>query len=273
MTVESEAQRRVWRLMWETGVSMCDLFVTHPNLDVPKNIRNSQVRIFPAITDPLDGLNKTLDSHSLSYYSQLFKRICLDQLGRKPSDVYFCQICRFDPSKGILELIQAYSRFRDTLLESKMFPELIVVGHSSIDDPESKEFYERCVKASSESKYTRDIFLVRLAPIDQILNVVLRKALVAFQLSLHEGFEIKVTESLMKGVPVVAFATGGIVSQIRDGVDGFLVTPGDVEKVSELMKRLWWDHDSRSRLCKNASDGDRSEYQTVKNVLRWLKVM
>ena len=58
----------------------------------------------------------------------------------------------------------------------------------------------------------------------------MRKATVAWQLSLREGFEVKVTEAIMKGVPIVATKAGGIPLQVRDGETGFLVEVGDVTR-------------------------------------------
>jgi trehalose synthase len=40
---------------------------------------------------------------------------------------------------------------------------------------------------------------------------------------LREGFGLTVSEGLWKGTPVVGGRAGGIVLQIRDGQDGFLV--------------------------------------------------
>ena len=47
----------------------------------------------------------------------------------------------------------------------------------------------------------------------------------------------KVVEYLSMGLPTVCSAVGGIVDMIDDGVDGFLVNPGDVK---DLEKTLEW---------------------------------
>jgi hypothetical protein len=48
-----------------------------------------------------------------------------------------------------------------------------------------------------------DITAVRLSPCDQLFNTLLRKAHVALQLSIREGFEIKVSEAIQKGMQPV----------------------------------------------------------------------
>ena len=48
---------------------------------------------------------------------------------------------------------------------------------------------------------------------------------------------VKVTEYISMGLPTVCSAVGGIIDTIDDGINGFLVIPGDVES---LVKQLEW---------------------------------
>ena len=45
-------------------------------------------------------------------------------------------------------------------------------------------------------------------------------------------------EALAAARPVVATRVGGVPDVVRDGVDGFLVEPGDVEALAERLERL-----------------------------------
>ena len=49
----------------------------------------------------------------------------------------------------------------------------------------------------------------------------------ALQLSTREGVEVKVSEALHSGKPVIALRMGGIPLQIVDGKSGYLCEPGD----------------------------------------------
>ena len=73
-----------------------------------------------------------------------------------------------------------------------------------------------------------------------LVNALQRKAAVIVQKSLREGFGLTVTEALWKGKPVVASKVGGIPLQIKDGENGFLVKPDDVQgfadKIIEILK-------------------------------------
>jgi len=62
--------------------------------------------------DPLDGLNKPLDDFDVTYYQQEFKRICYDQGSRRVewNRPYITQVARFDPSKGMPDVLLSYRR-------------------------------------------------------------------------------------------------------------------------------------------------------------------
>lgn len=56
-----------------------------------------------------------------------------------------------------------------------------------------------------------------------------------------EAFGLTAVEALAHATPVVASAIGGMLDTVRDGVDGFLVAPGDVAALAERVARLTAD--------------------------------
>ena len=63
-----------------------------------------------------------------------------------------------------------------------------------------------------------------------------------------EGSPNSVLEAMAAGRPVVATDVGGTRDLVRDGVDGFLVAAGDVEAMTEALKRLVLDPELRSTI-------------------------
>lgn len=56
-----------------------------------------------------------------------------------------------------------------------------------------------------------------------------------------EAFGLTSVEALAQETPVVAFAIGGMLDTVCDGVDGFLVPPGDVSALVDAVGRLMAD--------------------------------
>ena len=66
--------------------------------------------------------------------------------------------------------------------------------------------------------------------------------------SINEGTPVSAIEAVAAGRPVVATRVGGVPDVIREGEDGFLVEPGDVDALAERLARLAADPELRERL-------------------------
>jgi hypothetical protein len=102
------------------------------------------------------------------------------------------------------------------------------------------------------------------------LNTMLRKSKVVLQLSTKEGFEVKVTEALLKGKPVIAYRVGGIPLQIQDGINGHLVEVGDTTEVAQRLYTLLTDGQIYASMSSAAEALANKDYLTVPNALCWL---
>src|SRR5690606_17327117 len=56
-----------------------------------------------------------------------------------------------------------------------------------------------------------------------------------------EGLPLGVLEAMASGVPVLATTVGGTPEAVRDGVDGVLVPPRDVNALADGLRRLLGD--------------------------------
>lgn len=153
-------------------------------------------------------------------------------------------------------------------------PQLVLAGNPAIDDPDAPAVYRTLMGLLQSKKYVHlapDVKVGRLPHRDELLNTLLRKCTVALQLSIREGFEVKVTEALMKGKPVVAYRTGGIPLQIEDGLDGFLVDAGDTLHVAHHLYGLLTDADHYQQMSRAAAClYNNQDYLTVSNAICWL---
>lgn len=190
-------------------------------------------------------------------------------------DQYIIQVARFDPSKGVIDVLDSYRKFHDRLRAARPNtkpPKLLVCGHGSVDDPDATLVHDQVVEHIEEQMPHLDdlICAMRLKPSDQVLNAVLSKAKIALQLSTREGFEVKVSEAIHKGKPVIASRTGGIPLQVENGKNGFLVDVGDTDAVAQHLYDLWTDEKLYRRMSDYALNNVCDEVSTVGNTLNWL---
>lgn len=269
-------QALTWNFLWN-NIKLADCFVSHPmRAFIPANVPLEKIVQMPATTDPLDGLNKPLTEETMDQYMALFEQLLFDerQTGLDPKRPYITQIARFDPSKGIPDVIEAFRQLRDRLCaEGHPCPQLVLAGNASIDDPDASPIYNALLDLLKTDEYkdlANDVKLGRLPHIDELLNTILRRSIIALQLSHREGFEIKVTEALMKGKPVVAYKAGGIPLQIADGVDGFLAEVGDTKQVAQHLYDLMTNKELYQKMSEAASHDYNQDYLTVSNAICWL---
>ncbi|KAJ1660349.1 hypothetical protein IWQ61_000719 [Dispira simplex] len=278
---EGSPQHITWSFLWEF-IKYADLFVSHPVEGfIPPWVEHKKVVLMPASTDPLDGLNKHLNLINMNYYHIIFNRICNDQMSPPLCQTrpYIIQIARFDPSKGIPDCLEAYRLLRERLDKDDNpnvpVPQLVICGHGSVDDPDGVAVYQDTIRRLAAPEFAEignDICVARIPPCDQLLNSLLSGAYCALQLSLREGFEVKVTEALAKGKPVVAYASGGIPLQIKHGKTGFLVPTGQIDQVADRLYQLMTDSALYDTIHRNAKRDTikRQEYYTPFQTINWL---
>jgi len=113
-------------------------------------------------------------------------------------------------------------------------------------------------------------FFLSLSLTNLVLNAIMSNAKIALQLSLREGFEIKVSEALHKGIPIIACNAGGIPLQIQDGKSGFLVEVGDTDAVANHIVNLWCDKALYKKMSEYARTQVTDEVSTVGSAAAWL---
>jgi alpha,alpha-trehalose phosphorylase (configuration-retaining) len=95
-------------------------------------------------------------------------------------------------------------------------------------------------------------------------------AKIALQLSTREGFEVKVSEALHAGKPIVACRTGGIPLQIQHGKSGYLCEVNDNDSVAQHLAELYTDTALYKRMSEYAATHVSDEVGTVGNAAAWL---
>jgi trehalose synthase len=197
-----------------------------------QKLKTPQLFFMPGI-DPFSILNREMDEDEINNR--------LDHYGIPTDLPLVVQISRFDRWKDPEGVIKAFK-----LARKEVDCTLVLLGNVATDDPEGAEVYESLLNCREER-------IIILSHQDTALvNALQRKATVALQKSIREGFGLTVAEAMWKGTPVIGGKVGGIRYQIRNGVNGFLVS--SVEEAAKRIVQVVGDKTLRKRLGKKAKE-------------------
>jgi trehalose synthase len=177
-----------------------------------------------------------------------------------------CQVSRYDPWKDPLGVIHAFRVVREKVTDAQ----LLLAGSMATDDPEGFRVWER---VQEERAGDPDIYT--LSNLHQVGNVQInafqRCADVVVQKSVREGFGLTVSEALWKNRPVVGGRAGGIVIQIRDGFDGYLVS--SVEECAARTIDLLADPVGADAMGTQGHEHVRANFLATRELEDWLRLL
>jgi glycosyltransferase involved in cell wall biosynthesis len=88
-------------------------------------------------------------------------------------------------------------------------------------------------------------------PHDQLISALLT-ADIYVQTSISESFGYGIAEAMQAGLPVIAFAVGGVPELVQDQYSGKLIPPYNEQAFARAIEELTGDQNYRMRLGKNA---------------------
>jgi glycosyltransferase involved in cell wall biosynthesis len=104
--------------------------------------------------------------------------------------------------------------------------------------PGPKPYLSRLQSLAQQLGLEHQVTFVGPVPPDPDLRALYDRATVFVLASLSEGTPMVITEAMSRGCPVIATAVGGIPGIIEDGVNGFLVQPGDAAALSDRLEKI-----------------------------------
>jgi D-inositol-3-phosphate glycosyltransferase len=158
---------------------------------------------------------------------------------------------RLVPRKGFADLIRALPALRDT--------ELVIVGGPPADelarDPEAQRL-RALAKRAGVADRVRLLGSVRREDMPRWY----RSADVLACAPWYEPFGLTPLEAMACGVPVVAYAVGGLAESVIDGVTGMLVPPRDIRNLAIALRTVLGNQVLRLSYASAAVDRVRSRY-------------
>jgi trehalose synthase len=205
------------------------------------------------------------------------------------------QISRWDRLKGFGPLLEGFLALKRRLNDgTRRWPprqrrrlqilRLVMAGPdpSSIqDDPEAEEMLEglRHRYCQLQPAQQQDVVLLTLPMVSRkhnalMVNALQRCATVVAQNSIREGFGLTATEAMWKAVPVMGTRACGLRQQIRDGVDGRLVSdPDDPEEIARVLTEMLCDPCQQEAWGRNAQLRVHREFLVFSQLSRWLRLL
>jgi trehalose synthase len=205
------------------------------------------------------------------------RRAEADEVRRlRPDDVMVLQVSRWDRLKDPVGVIHGFVKH----VVPCSAAHLVYAGpavEAIADDPEGKAVLDdaREYFAALPGWAQERIHLVTLPMADVqenavIVNALQRRACVAVQKSLAEGFGLTVAEAMWKARPVVASRIGGIQDQIEDGRSGRLVDAQDLAAYGSAVTDLIADCTLASTMGRQARQRVRSSFLGTRSLLQYI---
>ena len=149
------------------------------------------------------------------------------------------------------------------------------------DDPEAGEVLEdlRTAYRELEPELQRDVVILALPMVSRrqnalMVNALQRSSTIVVQNSLREGFGLTATEAMWKGTAVLGSRACGLRQQIRDGLDGRLVSnPEDPAELAEVLSEMLASPRDRDRWAQEAQLRVHDEFLIFVQLRRWLAVL
>jgi trehalose synthase len=225
---------------------------------VPDSLSMERVLERHPSIDPLSVKNLDMPA---PFAEELCRQYGLDV--RRP---IVCQVSRYDPWKDPVGVIRAFREVREKVTDAQ----LLLAGSMATDDPEGFRIWEEV-----QEERAGDPDIHTLSNLHQVGNVQInafqRVADVAIQKSVREGFGLTVSEALWKARPVVGGRAGGIVLQLRDGYDGYLV--GSVDECAARTVDLLADPVGADAMGTQGKEHVRANFLSTRELEDWLRLL
>lgn len=165
----------------------------------------------------------------------------------------FIHISNFRPVKRVEDVVEVFSRVR-----RQRKARLLMVGDGP-DRPKA-EWLAETHGISSDV-----VFLGKQSEMSQLLSI----ADILLLPSELESFGLVALEAMACEVPVVATRVGGLPEVVRDRIDGYLCTVGDVASMAEACLRILSDSALAAQMGRSARERARQEFCAGKVVAQY----
>ncbi|MFO7558534.1 MAG: asparagine synthase (glutamine-hydrolyzing) [Desulfobacterales bacterium] len=176
-----------------------------------------------------NGLDTTLFKQQNGAESKSLR----DNLGLKENSPILCGVFRLAQEKNPLLFVDVVEKIIRKMPEL----EVVVAGEGPLKE-------EMMIKIQ-EKKLEKNIHLLGRR---QDVAAIIGASKVLLLASTHEGTPNVALEAQFLKVPVVAYRVGGVPETLRDGVSGFICTPGEVSEMADRCLYLLMNEQEQKKM-------------------------
>lgn len=160
-----------------------------------------------------------------NYQFDITEKDIFEKANVSPIKIIFVANLLFN--KGLHVLLKALSQ-----IDCRRW-ELSVVGNVECD----KYYFQQILKMIKYLKLIKNVNI--LGPLHgEFLKTMMQNQHIFVVPSYDESFGLVYAEAMGAGLPIIASGSGGAIEIVEQDVNGFLVTPGQVDEVRDLLLKL-----------------------------------
>lgn len=199
--------------------------------------------------------------------NESMRALIRDKFGISANDIVITFTGRFTKEKGVLELVDAYSRIRT---EKPIL--LLIIGASWFGENKSSEYIEKvktfAARTNNPIKFTGYLSHDKVAEVESISDIAVIPS------TWEDPFPLTVLEALASGMPVITTNSGGIPEAL-DSETGFVLSKEDdlVISLTDKLTLLIEDETLRKTMGNNARKraekffGDETYCKHIRNAI------
>ena len=172
---------------------------------------------------------------------------------------YALFVGRLSEEKGISTLLSAWRPAKKGI--STFLPPLKIIGDGPMVD-----------EVKSAAKENSQIEWLGRLPLEQVVEMIGRAAVLVFPSNCYENFARVIVEAYAKGTPVIASRHGPMPDIVPDGKTGRLFTPGDAQDFAKTVREMLSDAGALATLRTNAREAYCSQYTGEANHEALMKI-
>lgn len=159
---------------------------------------------------------------------------------------YLLFVGRLSREKGVPTLAQAHQKMRNKM-------PLKIVGNGPLFD-------------DLVAKYPEAEFLGYVQQGEELDNLIKYARAVVLPSECYENCSMSILEAMAFGRPIIGSRIGGIPEQVRDGVEGLLFEPGNVQDLADSLDTLVENPEKAREMGNNARERLSQKYSLSKHM-------